>query len=112
MTVLGGTSIVPVVINLWKPLVSDKVEEIINLEDMQFTQLGCTVTLACTCEKDNSGKLPPDEDALSVAATFALMMAEDIKLAGMLFWDARDWTTPEEWAFIDCRSADCNWIYK
>ena len=34
--------------------------------------------------------------AFSVAAIFALMRAEDSRLAGMFAWLASDWTTPEE----------------
>lgn len=47
-----------------------------------------------------------DTEALSEAATFALIRAEEMRLAGILFCDASDCITPEEWAFIDWRRAD------
>ncbi len=34
--------------------------------------------------------------ALSVAAMFAFISADERRLAGILAWLARDWTTPDE----------------
>lgn len=51
-----------------------------------------------------------DELPLRLAAILAFIRADDMRLAGKLFCDANDCTTPDE-AFIDWRRADCNCIF-